>query len=189
MRNRNLESKKLPGLLKDKNYNWNDGKYVNGVGYHFEHNPNHHRANQIGYVRTHILLAEKALGKPLPDGTQVHHWGDIGDNSKIVLCQDQMYHFLLHIRARSLRECGNANYRRCKFCQEYDDPKNLFIKHYISTGRGWQVYHHACSAEYDRKRYARNPKRLVKRREYYAKNSERILRLKRERYAAKRMAK
>lgn len=54
----------------------------------------------------HRHLAEKALGKPLPPGAEIHHMnGDKGDNYtpfNIVICPDRAYHMYLHQRAREL---------------------------------------------------------------------------------------
>jgi hypothetical protein len=53
----------------------------------------------------HVLIAEKALGKPLPKGAQVHHLNERkGDNRNrnLVVCPDDAYHKLLHKRARDL---------------------------------------------------------------------------------------
>jgi hypothetical protein len=57
----------------------------------------------------HILLAEKALGRPLPEGAVVHHTGKPWDNYgpfKLVICPSQSYHLLLH---RRMRELGYEN--------------------------------------------------------------------------------
>ena len=143
--------------FRENNPHWKGGRYINYSGYQMVYNPEHNRASSNGYVREHIILAEKALGKPLPDGVQIHHCGETDDNSKIVICENQNYHRLLHLRADAYRDCGNANYRKCKFCQEYDDPdNNMYVKQYVSNGQinGWNCYHRECSAEYDRKRRA-----------------------------------
>jgi len=69
---------------------------------------------QTGYVMVkqngrltyeHIVLAEKALGKPLPPGTIVHHTKARDDNHgycRLVICPDQAYHILLHKRMQEL---------------------------------------------------------------------------------------
>jgi hypothetical protein len=142
----------------ENNPHWRGGRYINYSGYNMVYNPEHHRANHNGYVREHVVLAEKVLGNLLPKKAQVHHYSEIGDNSKIIICENQNYHRLLHIRAKALETCGNANYRKCKFCQQYDDPMNMYVKQFISNGQinGWNCYHVECRREYEKKRRAAN---------------------------------
>ena len=51
-------------------------------------------------------IAEKALGKPLPKGAEVHHVDGNSENDKptnLVICPSHAYHMLLHARMRSLK--------------------------------------------------------------------------------------
>jgi hypothetical protein len=54
----------------------------------------------------HIYLAEKALGRKLPEGAEVHHLNNNkADNHtplNLVICPNAAYHMLLHKRAREL---------------------------------------------------------------------------------------
>lgn len=78
------------------------------------------RSTRKGAVLEHVLVAEKALGKPLPAGAEVHHVDENkrnNSNSNLVVCQDHGYHFLLHVRARVVRAGGNPNTQRiCCTC-------------------------------------------------------------------------
>ena len=62
----------------------------------------------------HVLIAEAALGKPLPPGSVVHHGnGNPSDNrpDNLVICPGEWYHRLIHRRMRALAECGYADWR------------------------------------------------------------------------------
>lgn len=60
------------------------------------------------YKAEHVLMAEKALGKPLPPGAEVHHVDRDKSNNNtktkwnLVVCPDHSYHALLHRRAVAL---------------------------------------------------------------------------------------
>lgn len=94
----------------------------------------------------HVLVAERALGKPLPAGAQVHHWDrDRSNNtpSNLVICPDQSYHRLIHRRMAAMEACGNPNWIPCRLCKKHDDPANL----YMSPNK-YHAYHRKCSADY-----------------------------------------
>jgi len=142
--------------LGEDSPSWKGGEYINYSGYVMKSIPEDHPRKQYnGYIREHILIAERAIGKELPEGVQVHHYGATGDNSKIVICENQEYHFLLHIRAKALKECGHAGWRKCKFCQQYDSLDNIYCVKINGKKGGWNTYHMECARAYDRKMYRR----------------------------------
>lgn len=130
----------IVGHAPHKNCN---GTVVSKDGYLYIKQPNHHRANSNGYVPEHVLIAEKALGKPLPLKAVVHHIKGNTTGKELVICQDQAYHLLLHRRARALKACGHANWLRCPFCKQYDDPENLALSRNGNHGR-----HRSCASKY-----------------------------------------
>lgn len=107
----------------------------------------------------HVLVAEHALGKSLPIGAIVHHVNkDTKDNrnQNLVICQDQQYHKILHRRQDALEACGNANWRKCCICKQYDDPSNMSING--SPLHGERAYHKSCNTNRERERVAKNAK-------------------------------
>lgn len=131
---------------------WRGGRFVTDHGYVRVYAPEHPAANPRGYAYEHIVLAVRALGRPLPIGAQVHHVNKRRDDNgpgNLVICQDATYHRLLHIRADALEACGNPDYRRCALCGRYDDPAQL-AKH----RRAEEYKHRACAAAYLRRWHA-----------------------------------
>lgn len=133
-----------------------DRKPANGGKYMLVRAPGHPRAKNNGYVLEHVLLAERALGRHLPEEHPVHHVNEDGtDNHRgnLVICQDHAYHFLLHRRAKALRECGNPSFRLCTFCQRYDDVVHMTGHRATKGGRERSFYHRACRAAHRRAEY------------------------------------
>lgn len=107
----------------------------------------HSRSDSHGFVKKHILIAEKILGHPLPEGAEVHHAdgnGSNNSNDNLVICENGSYHQLLEWRTRALKESGHANWRRCCYCHNYDDPSRM-----RASVNGTHIYHPACQKNYN----------------------------------------
>ncbi len=103
---------------------------------------------RYGHTEEHILIAEKALGKKLPQGAVIHHVdGRRGHNvnSNLVICPNQSYHALLHRRQEAYEACGNANARKCRYCCLWGDP----IKDDMYTSSG-STHHRRCRNQIER---------------------------------------
>ena len=129
--------------------NWKGGRYFKKKDGVVVYQPLHPRSRG-GVVLEHLLIAEKALGKYLPEGIVIHHCDGNktnNNNNNLVVCENQAYHVLLHRRLKALKQCGHANWLLCRFCHQYDSPKNMYVHPTGAPGS-----HRACHAEYERKR-------------------------------------
>ncbi len=73
-----------------------------------------------GKMKQHILVAEAALGKKFPVGAVMHHVDGNATNNgveNLVMCENQSYHKLLHLRAKRLRDFGRFDAKKCWYCQ------------------------------------------------------------------------
>lgn len=109
----------------------------------------------VGNRRLHRARAEKALGKPLPLGTQVHHAdGSRSDTAPLVICPDDSYHRLLHARMRVRSAGADPNSHkicgRCKVAKPFAD----FHRH-TGTYDGLHYACRECSCAYQRQSHAR----------------------------------
>lgn len=132
------------------NPNWHGGIRMNGP-YVQVSSPEHPRSGDFGYVNCHLLVAERILGKFLPPDAVIHHVDENPSNndpSNLVICQDRAYHNLLHQRIRSLRNCGHASWKKCRFCGNYDDTDNM-----VTYGK--QSHHRDCNNAYQRRQRTR----------------------------------
>lgn len=93
----------------------------------------------------HIVVAEKALGRPFSGDIQVHHIDENKKNSRndnLVICPDSAYHKLLHRRTEALNVCGNANWVKCCFCKKHDAPENVKSRNRVINGSNWAMFYH-----------------------------------------------
>lgn len=117
-------------------------------GYRFVLVPDHPVASPSGHVREHVLVAEIALGRFLPDGAVVHHDDENKLNNysdgNLVICENRAHHNFIHRRMRALKECGNPDWLRCPICKTWDAPENLYVR--TAHNRFGQARHPACHA-------------------------------------------
>lgn len=96
------------------NHHWSGGRSVKPNGY-IQVTENGRREFE------HVLVAERAIGHRLPAGARVHHVdGDRANNAarNLVVCPNDAYHQLLHVRARVVAAGGNPNTDKvCSSCQ------------------------------------------------------------------------
>lgn len=106
----------------------------------YSHLLGHPNADNRGYILKYRLLAAKVLGKPLPPFAVIHHHGE----NQLVIYEDTAYHRLLESREAALTATGDVHKRKCRYCKQYDEIKNLKV-----SGIKNKLYHHiACATNY-----------------------------------------
>lgn len=161
--------------------NWKGGGNVKGQPYRFlsghtrrtKHEGNKYRHKHVAGRPTtyeHVVIAERALGKRLPPGADVHHVDGNrrnNANANLVICQDRLYHMLLHVRARVLSAGGNPNTdlvcSACKAIKPIGEfrkgRKSICIPCDRAAGAAWRERNRAYLLEYGRVRRLKAGKR------------------------------
>lgn len=129
------------GLFGPLSPGWKGGTSKTGR-YLLIQKKDHPKADKRGYILEHILSAEKVLGKQLPERAVIHHHTE----KQLIICQNQNYHMLLHMRTNALNSCGHADWRKCALCHKYDQSSNLYMH------ETWAV-HRKCRRRDQRERY------------------------------------
>ena len=143
----------MRGQRGEEHYNWQGGSRLRENGYRFLHRRGHPLADAKGYVREHRLVAQEALGRPLPPKAVLHHVNGVRDDNRganLVLCENAGYHQLLHKRTRALSESGHVDWVQCRHCRKWATPTVMYVH-----PRGLYSYHNACFNEYQKAGYAR----------------------------------
>ena len=131
-------------------------------GRSYERAPGQGTVNWSGYIAVvrdgkkcmqHRVVAEAAIGRPLPKKSIVHHVDGNrrnNDPTNLAVCPDQAYHKLIHLRQDALSACGNPDHRRCSFCRQYDSQDRMLK---VGDNRsGHKHYHRACKANAEQER-------------------------------------
>jgi hypothetical protein len=94
--------------------------------------------------KMHHLIVEKVTGVKVANGICVHHVDGNGFNNEhknLVVCPNQEYHSLLHLREKALDACGDPSKRKCPYCKEYDSPDNMKLMNKNT------FYHSRCASD------------------------------------------
>jgi hypothetical protein len=141
--------------VEDRRITDDEMSYQTTNGYRRCYDASHPRANSKGEVYEHVQIAERALGRYLPTGAEIHHVDENPSNNaqtNLVICQDKAYHKLLHVRARIVRAGGNPNtHLICSKCGE-PKPLEMFSMNRGNKGTGRQNACRPCAAIYWRDR-------------------------------------
>lgn len=145
----------------ESNPNWKGGRTNHGDGYILIRAEGHPKAVDLGsYVLEHIRVVEKAIGRFLKNPECVHHINeDPTDNraENLVLCPDQSYHLFLHMRAKTLNACGHADWRKCIYCKQYDDTKNMKEFKRKNRVNSYYYFHQLCAKTHYQQIKSRRP--------------------------------
>lgn len=112
--------------------------------------------NSLGTMLNARWVIEKVRRRILPQKAIVHHidGNTLNDDlSNLVVCEDAIYHKLLHVRAEALKATGNPHSRKCHFCQRWGVPGEgdmvTQTRKRCPNGTG-NTMHKSCAAEHMR---------------------------------------
>lgn len=100
--------------------------------------------------REHTIIVENAIGRSLRNKERAHHVDynkGNNDNSNLVVCPSDAYHFLLHRRTDAYNATGDPKQIKCQYCGIFDSPKNIVVV----GSKEYHRYHKTCKNNYQQK--------------------------------------
>ena len=165
-------------------------KYMNNEGYWYIRDKGRN-------IRVCRLVACAILGRPLLRNEQAHHADGCRSNDSpenIIVCNSGSDHVQLHLLLRSKKESGHYSWRKCCYCKQYDDPKNM-VKKITKSHHLGEYFHKLCKKQYMKTHKKTNPEHIrtymriymkTYMRGYYEKNKEALKATARKRYRENR---
>ncbi len=102
----------------------------------------------------HVDICEKALGRPIPEGSRIHHFDENptnNANTNLVICESHAYHYFLHTRQRIVALGGDPNTEKtCSTCKQMLARENFNRNRFKYDGLANEC--RPCKQARDRKR-------------------------------------
>lgn len=102
------------------------------------------------FIYEHIKVMQEFLGRELLPDEVVHHINLTKTDNRVenLIVVTNQEHKHIHQSIKRYEACGNANFRKCRFCGGYDNPINMAER---KTKKGALTYNHrSCEADYKR---------------------------------------
>jgi hypothetical protein len=138
-----IDARKLK--KRELNHRWHGGRTLTG-GYVEILMPEHPRASCRGYVKEHLLVLEKAFGRPILKTEVIHHIDGNRQNNlvgNLILFKTNSMHVGFHNRLKAFNESGNYEWRKCVICNQYDDSM-------VMVKQNKNLVHRECKNKYQR---------------------------------------
>lgn len=138
-----------------------------GIAYQPQRDPSRyfHARLENGFTgrAEHIIVAENALGKPLPKGAIVHHHDQDRSNNKntnLVICENTSYHQIIHARMNLIAIGADPDKeKRCWDCKQIKPLEEFTAERDRYDGRAKRCK--KCRAAYQRERRIKKATMLV----------------------------
>ena len=134
---------------RENNAHWKGGEYTYHSGHVMVYRPNHPHAMNNGYIKRSRDVVENELGYILPKEVIIHHKNHVRDDDymeNLHVFKSHKEHAVFHQNEIAKEACGHSDWRKCKYCHQYDAPENMYFDKSSSAS-----YHIRCKNKRRRK--------------------------------------